>query len=249
MNLGFGWFVQHDVVFWSQPNGTGRLPSPAIEPTSFLPGGALTAQLLLVRSGSIEMVVASSNVNVVPPVIGAMASAVSAFGPANAVGDPTMDSARLRHDVAGEDCSELMARISMVCGNRQSCVVKIGTAGPVPADSPDSSVKRELLQPMGAFKIRGAVNAIAALDPEVRAGGVLAHSSSNHAQAVAMAARFFGIDAHIVIPDNAPPRKIAATEALGATVELVRCSSGSPGRWRSSSRRASRWCRRSTTAT
>ncbi|WP_029137643.1 threonine ammonia-lyase [Nakamurella lactea] len=82
-------------------------------------------------------------------------------------------------------------------------------------------LKAELLQPMGAFKIRGAINAIAALDPAVRAGGVLAHSSGNHAQAVALAAKFFGIDAHIVIPDNAPPRKIAATEALGATVELV----------------------------
>ncbi|MDQ6658034.1 MAG: threonine/serine dehydratase [Actinomycetota bacterium] len=82
-------------------------------------------------------------------------------------------------------------------------------------------LKAELLQPMGAFKIRGAVNAIAAMDPQLRARGVLAHSSGNHAQAVAYAARLFGVDAHIVIPDSAPPRKIAATRALGATVELV----------------------------
>ncbi len=86
---------------------------------------------------------------------------------------------------------------------------------------PDLWLKPESLQPVGAFKIRGAVNAIAALDPDVRARGVLAHSSGNHAQAVAYAARTFGVEAYIVIPDNAPARKIEATRALGATVELV----------------------------
>ncbi len=89
--------------------------------------------------------------------------------------------------------------------------------------SPESELwlKAELLQPIGAFKIRGAVNAIAAMEPELRSRGVLAHSSGNHAQAVAYAAALFGVDAHIVIPDNAPPRKVDATRALGATVELV----------------------------
>ena len=82
-------------------------------------------------------------------------------------------------------------------------------------------LKPENLQPIGAFKIRGAVAAISRLDPAVRARGVLAHSSGNHAQAVAYAARAFGIDAYIVIPDNAPARKIQATRDLGATVELV----------------------------
>jgi threonine dehydratase len=82
-------------------------------------------------------------------------------------------------------------------------------------------LKPEVLQPMGAFKIRGAVNAVAALDPEVRTRGVVAHSSGNHAQAVAFAARAFGIAAHIVIPDNAPTRKVEATRAYGATVDLV----------------------------
>jgi len=82
-------------------------------------------------------------------------------------------------------------------------------------------LKPEGLQPIGAFKIRGAVTAISRLDPAVRARGVLAHSSGNHAQAVAYTARAFGIDAHIVIPDNAPARKIQATRDLGATVELV----------------------------
>ena len=82
-------------------------------------------------------------------------------------------------------------------------------------------LKPENLQPIGAFKIRGAAAAISRLDPAVRARGVLAHSSGNHAQAVAYTARAFGIDAHIVIPDNAPVGKIQATRDLGATVELV----------------------------
>jgi threonine dehydratase len=82
-------------------------------------------------------------------------------------------------------------------------------------------LKPENLQPIGAFKIRGAATAISRLDPAVRARGVLAHSSGNHAQAVAYTARAFGIDAYIVIPDNAPVRKIQATRDLGATVELV----------------------------
>ncbi len=86
---------------------------------------------------------------------------------------------------------------------------------------PDLWLKPEMLQPVGAFKIRGAVTAISRLSDEAKAKGILAHSSGNHAQAVAYAARRLGIKAHIVIPDNAPQRKIEATRALGATVELV----------------------------
>src|SRR6478735_7389561 len=82
-------------------------------------------------------------------------------------------------------------------------------------------LKSDNLQPIGAYKIRGAVAAISRLHPAVRARGVLAHSSGNHAQGVAYTARAFGIDAHIVIPDNAPARKVQATRDLGATVELV----------------------------
>ncbi|QNK81383.1 threonine/serine dehydratase [Nakamurella sp. PAMC28650] len=82
-------------------------------------------------------------------------------------------------------------------------------------------LKPEGLQPIGAFKIRGAMTAMSRLAPDVRSRGVIAHSSGNHAQAVAYAARMFGVDAHIVIPENAPARKIEATRALGATVELV----------------------------
>lgn len=83
------------------------------------------------------------------------------------------------------------------------------------------SLKPESLQPVGSFKIRGAATAITRLAPEVRERGLVAMSSGNHAQAVAYVARALGIPAHIFIPDNAPARKIEATRALGATVEVV----------------------------
>ncbi|AXX27744.1 threonine/serine dehydratase [Actinosynnema pretiosum subsp. pretiosum] len=82
-------------------------------------------------------------------------------------------------------------------------------------------LKPESLQPVGAFKIRGAYNALARLTPEDRARGVVAYSSGNHSQAVARAAREFGVPAVIVIPDNAPEVKVEATHALGAEVVRV----------------------------
>nr|WP_246379662.1 threo-3-hydroxy-L-aspartate ammonia-lyase [Gluconacetobacter johannae] len=80
--------------------------------------------------------------------------------------------------------------------------------------------KAEHLQRVGAFKFRGAVNAIAALDPEARARGVVAFSSGNHAQAIALAASLAGIPAVIVMPEDAPAMKIAATRGYGAEVVL-----------------------------
>jgi threo-3-hydroxy-L-aspartate ammonia-lyase len=82
-------------------------------------------------------------------------------------------------------------------------------------------LKPENLQAIGAFKVRGAHNALANLSPEVRARGVVAYSSGNHAQAVAYAARIAGVTATIVIDDTAPELKVAATRALGAEVRLV----------------------------
>lgn len=79
-------------------------------------------------------------------------------------------------------------------------------------------VKAECLQRGGAFKMRGATNAIAALAPEVRAKGVIAFSSGNHAIAVSTAARLFGIKATIVMPSDAPVIKLEATRANGAEV-------------------------------
>ncbi|HEV7656566.1 MAG TPA: threo-3-hydroxy-L-aspartate ammonia-lyase [Mycobacteriales bacterium] len=80
--------------------------------------------------------------------------------------------------------------------------------------------KAECFQRVGTFKFRGAYNAIAALDPETRARGVLTYSSGNHAQAIALAAKLHGIPATIVMPHDAPTSKAAATAGYGA--ELVR---------------------------
>jgi threo-3-hydroxy-L-aspartate ammonia-lyase len=80
--------------------------------------------------------------------------------------------------------------------------------------------KCENLQRMGAFKFRGAYNALAMLDGEARRRGVVAFSSGNHAQAVALAGRLLGIPATIVMPADAPQVKMAATRGYGAQVVL-----------------------------
>ena len=79
-------------------------------------------------------------------------------------------------------------------------------------------LKAESLQPIGAFKIRGASNKILQLTPDQIARGVITYSSGNHAQGVAYAAREVGAKAVIVMPSNAPAIKRAATLALGAEV-------------------------------
>ncbi len=79
-------------------------------------------------------------------------------------------------------------------------------------------VKAENLQRGGAFKMRGATNAIAALAPDVRARGVIAFSSGNHAIAVSTAAKLFGVSATIVMPSDAPKIKLETTRSLGAEV-------------------------------
>jgi len=82
-------------------------------------------------------------------------------------------------------------------------------------------VKPENLQPIGSFKLRGAYNKISSLTAEERARGVVAHSSGNHAQGVAFAARALGVKATIVMPSTAPKVKLDATRLLGAEVVLV----------------------------
>jgi threo-3-hydroxy-L-aspartate ammonia-lyase len=79
-------------------------------------------------------------------------------------------------------------------------------------------LKCENLQRMGAFKFRGAYNAISRLTPAERTRGVLAYSSGNHAQAVALACRLLGTRATVVMPTDAPAAKRAATEGYGARV-------------------------------
>ncbi len=79
-------------------------------------------------------------------------------------------------------------------------------------------LKCENFQRIGAFKFRGAFNAISQLSDEEKSRGVLTYSSGNHAQGVALACKLLGVDAVIVMPDNAPATKRAATEDYGASV-------------------------------
>jgi threonine dehydratase len=82
-------------------------------------------------------------------------------------------------------------------------------------------LKAESLHPTGAFKIRGAFNSILSLTDEQRRRGVVAHSSGNHAQAVAYVAHRLGIRAAVVMPENAARNKLEATRRWGAAIHLV----------------------------
>ena len=86
--------------------------------------------------------------------------------------------------------------------------------------SADVFFKCENFQRVGAFKFRGAYNALAQLTQEQRRQGVLAYSSGNHAQAIALAGRLLGIPTAIVMPDNAPQVKLRATQEYGAETIL-----------------------------
>ena len=82
-------------------------------------------------------------------------------------------------------------------------------------------LKAESLQPIGAFKIRGAYVAVASLTPDERARGVITYSSGNHAQGVARAARLLGAPAVVVMPSDAPEIKRARVAADGAEIVVV----------------------------
>ena len=100
----------------------------------------------------------------------------------------------------------------------RSPLIPFGTAGP---GGPRVLLKAESLQQIGAFKIRGAYHAISSLTPEERQRGVITHSSGNHAQGVARAARLLGTHAVIVMPSDAPAIKRARVEADGAEIVTV----------------------------
>ncbi|EFV13506.1 threonine ammonia-lyase [Segniliparus rugosus] len=82
-------------------------------------------------------------------------------------------------------------------------------------------LKPENLQPTGAFKLRGALNAVRSLSPAQRAAGVVTHSSGNHGQALAYGGKLEGVSVVVVIPKDAPSVKIEACQAHGAQVVLV----------------------------
>ncbi|HUP83899.1 MAG TPA: threonine/serine dehydratase [Candidatus Limnocylindria bacterium] len=90
-----------------------------------------------------------------------------------------------------------------------------------PASDGVAFVKPECLQPTGSFKIRGAYNTLSQMSADERARGVVTHSSGNHAQAIARAARLLGIRALVVMPNNAPAVKVAGVRADGAEIEFV----------------------------
>jgi len=92
---------------------------------------------------------------------------------------------------------------------------------PAPELGRDVWLKPEMLQRGGSFKLRGAYTFLAGLSPEARARGVIAPSSGNHAQAVALAAQLFGVPATVVMPVTVTPAKRAGAERLGARVELA----------------------------
>ena len=79
-------------------------------------------------------------------------------------------------------------------------------------------IKHENYQPVGAFKARGGINLISQLSPEERRRGVITASTGNHGQSVAFAARLFGVQARIVVPEKANPGKVAAIQGMGAEV-------------------------------
>jgi threonine dehydratase len=92
---------------------------------------------------------------------------------------------------------------------------------PAPELGAEVWLKPEMLQRGGSFKLRGAYTFLALLSAEERARGVIAPSSGNHAQAVALAARIFGAPATVVMPETVTPAKRAGAERLGARVELA----------------------------
>jgi len=113
-----------------------------------------------------------------------------------------------------DDVRAAAARIRGVARRTPVLEVEPAEAGGQPA----LALKCENLQPGGAFKVRGACNMIAQLPAVARAAGVVAYSSGNHGQAVALVARAFGIPAVIVMPETAPQVKIDGVRRFGAEV-------------------------------
>jgi threonine dehydratase len=93
-------------------------------------------------------------------------------------------------------------------------LLRVGAAGP----HRPFHVKCEHLQPMGAFKLRGAYNVLSQLSPDARAAGVITYSSGNHGQAVALSAQLLGMRAVVVMPETAPRVKVEGTRKYGAEV-------------------------------
>jgi threonine dehydratase len=130
-------------------------------------------------------------------------------------------------DAAGEPAdAALEAELVGIDAIRAAAATLAGIAVRTPlvpfgAPERDQWLKAESLQPIGAFKIRGAYAAAAAIPADERARGLITYSSGNHAQGVARAARLLGVPAAIVMPSDAPEIKRRRVEADGAQVVIV----------------------------
>lgn len=118
--------------------------------------------------------------------------------------------------------SELVtvAEIEAAADRLRGVAVRTPLVAPSP-QGPPLLIKPESLQPTGAFKLRGAYAAITAVPEGERGGGVVTHSSGNHGQAVAYAARALNLRAVLVLPATAPAAKVEACRALGADIVFV----------------------------
>jgi threonine dehydratase len=108
------------------------------------------------------------------------------------------------------DVLEARRRISPHLRRRRSSATRPGRA----ARARESLVKHENHQPVGAFKVRGGVNLISQLSAEERERGVITASTGNHGQSIAYAARLFGVQATICVPEQANPVKVASMRGL-----------------------------------
>ncbi len=122
------------------------------------------------------------------------------------------------------DIHEAQRRLRGVAVRTQLIQSSLGE-DPAELDHRKLYLKPENLQPIGAFKLRGAYNKIASLSPEERGRGVITYSSGNHGQGVAYAARALGAKAVVVMPNNAPAIKREAAASMGAEIVLVGPSS------------------------
>ena len=115
---------------------------------------------------------------------------------------------------------KVIASVSTTAGPVRTPLLPVAGTGP---ERP-LWLKPECLQPIGAFKIRGALHAAAKLPEDVRAHGLVTYSSGNHARAVAYAAKVFDVPATVVVPRSAPATKVEAARALGAEIVEVEVS-------------------------
>ena len=129
------------------------------------------------------------------------------------------DEKKLVYRAAGVEISldDVYAAREMIGGRAKRTPVFTNTTISSLAER-ELSFKMEVFQKTGSFKIRGALNAIFSLTDDQAAKGVVTHSSGNHAQATALAAKLRGIPAYIVVPENAPKVKVAAIESYDGKI-------------------------------